>query len=335
MKTIGEVLQLSADYLQKRSIDRARRQVEEILSYVLKIPRIELYMQFDRPLMEEELVQIRQWLKRRSEGEPVQYISGEVEFLDCKISVNRDVLIPRPETEILVDKVIKEMAEKPLEVWDICTGSGCIGIAIQKKRGDCRVVLADISLKALETARANATLNGVDIEIVQGDLLAPFEGRRADVIICNPPYVSESDYVQLDREVREWEPRGALVAGPTGFEFYQRLAKDLPRYLNPGAKVYFEIGRGMGEGIKNLFGVGCETPFGAKSALFEQDPNSAQIVYSKSNMPICAECGPAQKSSNLASKASFATNSPGPFWKRQELLQDWSSHDRYYKLEIE
>lgn len=279
MKTLGEILRLSTEYLQQRLIERPRRQAEELLSYVLKVPRIELYMQFDRPIIEEELAQLRTFLKRRAEGEPTQYIAGEVEFYSCRIRLNRHVLIPRPETELLVDQVIKEMPRGPLEVWDICTGSGCIGIALKKKRGDCHITLSDISPDALEVARSNAAFNAVDVEILQGDLLQPFDERRADVIVCNPPYVSEQDYRQLDREVREWEPKRALVSGPTGYEFYQRLANDLPRYLKPGAKIYFEIGSGMGEGVKKLF-----------------------------NSPV---------------------------WSKREVLQDWSSHDRYYKLEIE
>src|SRR5579872_833537 len=150
MKTLADVLHLSTEYLQKRGIDRARRQAEELISHVLKLPRIELYMQFDRPFIESELNDLREAMKRRAVGEPWQYIFGEVDFYGCKIRVNRDVLIPRQETEILVDKIVKELPTHPLEIWDICTGSGCIGIALKKKRPDCRVVLSDISKEALK-----------------------------------------------------------------------------------------------------------------------------------------------------------------------------------------
>jgi release factor glutamine methyltransferase len=252
MKTLSEVLKLSTEFLQKKGIDRARRQVEELLSYVLKLPRIELYMQFDRPLIEKELTELREAIKRRSEGEPWQYIAGEVEFLGCRIQVNKNVLIPRQETEILADRILKELPITPVEIWDVCTGCGCIGISLKKKRPDCKVILSDISKEALAVAKENAEKNGVEVELLQGDLLGPFQGK-ADVIVCNPPYISEKDYTQLDREVREWEPKTALVGGSSGFEFYQRLSHDLPRYLNPNGKVYFEIGTGMGEQIKNLF----------------------------------------------------------------------------------
>lgn len=253
MKTLGEILKLSSEFLQKRGIEKPRRQVEELLSYVLKLPRIELYMQFDRPLVEKELEQLREAVKRRAEGEPWQYIAGEVEFLGCRIQVNKKVLIPRQETEILADKIVKELPAHPVEIWDLCTGSGCIGIALKKKRPDCKVVLSDISPDALALARENALQNGVEVEFVQGDLLQPFQGKKADLIVCNPPYIAEKDYLGLDREVREWEPKTALVGGPSGFEFYQRMASVLPHYLNPRGKVYFEIGRGMGEEVKNLF----------------------------------------------------------------------------------
>jgi release factor glutamine methyltransferase len=250
MKTLGEILTLSADFLQKRGIDRPRRQVEELLSYILKLPRIELYMQYDRPMMELELTQLRGAIKRRAEGEPWQYIAGQVEFLGCRIQVNKNVLIPRQETEILTDKILKELPATPVEIWDVCTGSGCIGIALKKKRPDCNVVLSDISLEALAIAKENAAENGVDIEALQGDLLNPFQGRKADLIVCNPPYIFEKDYSQLDREVRDFEPKIALVGG---LEFYQRLASELQNYLKPGAKVYLEMGTGMGVQVNNLF----------------------------------------------------------------------------------
>lgn len=277
MKTVSEVLKLSSEYLEKRGIQKPRRQVEELLSQLLAVPRIELYMQFDRPLVEEELQKMRAYLKRRGEKEPVQYICGTVEFLGCILEVTRDVLIPRPETEILVDRVIKELVGEK-EVWDLCTGPGCIGIAVKKKREGCRVVLSDISEKALEVARRNAEKNGVQVEMLQGDLLAPFKGRKADIVVCNPPYVAEGEWAGLDPEVRDWEPKEALVGGKTGYELYERLACELPNYLNPGAKVYFEIGRGMGERLKKIF--------------------------------------------------------EGPVWGKQEVSQDWSSHDRYFIVQM-
>ena len=130
MKTLGEILKISTDFLAQKGIESPRLQVEELLSHVLNVPRIELYMQFDRPLIEAELSQLRDYIKKRAQRMPWQYIVGEVQFLGCRIGVTQDVLIPRPETEILADKIVKELPSYPVTIWDICCGSGCIGIAI-------------------------------------------------------------------------------------------------------------------------------------------------------------------------------------------------------------
>lgn len=261
MKTLGEILKVSTDFLGQKGIESPRLQVEELLSHVLKIPRIELYMQFDRPLVEGELNQLRGYIKKRVQRMPWQYIVGEVQFLGCAIEVTQDVLIPRPETEILAEKIVKELPSGPVTIWDICCGSGCIGIALKKKRPDCTVILSDLSPKAVEIAKRNAERNRVDIQIRQGDLCQPFQGEKADIVVCNPPYITEKDYQSLDPEVREWEPKMALVG-----DLYPKLAKDLPPLLNPSAKVYLEIGSGMGSQVKDLF-----LHFGWKSCVIGSD----------------------------------------------------------------
>lgn len=251
MKTIGEVLKLSSAFLEERGVARPRRISEELLSHVLGLKRMELYLQFDRPVVEKELDAIRNGLKKCGKGEPLEYVIGEVEFFGCKIAVDRRVLIPRPETEILVELAAKRIERGVL--WDLCTGSGCIGIALKKARPELSVALSDIAPEALLLAATNAKRNDVEVEIVQGDLLAPFRGRKADVIVCNPPYVSEKEYGELDPSVREFEPKLALVGGERGTEVYERLKKELPAYLNPGAQVFFEIGAKQGEALKKLF----------------------------------------------------------------------------------
>ena len=256
MKTILEVLTLSKNYLEQRGIQNPRRQAEELLSDALGIKRMDLYLEFERPLTESELNICRQRLARRGKGEPLQYIHGEVLFFDCVIKVDPHVLIPRQETEILVDKIALELADQTLEgktLWDLCCGSGCIGIALKKRFPTLNVRLSDISAEALQLAKQNAQLNQVDVEIRKGDLLQPFKGEKAHFVVCNPPYVSEVDYAALEAEVRDHEPRMALVAGPKGTEFYQRLAHELPDYLYPSGKIWLEIGHGQGESVKNLF----------------------------------------------------------------------------------
>lgn len=251
MKTIGEILKLSQEFLGDRKIDRPRRTAEEIIAHVLHLKKMDLYIQFDKPIVEKELALIRELLKRCSKGEPLDYALGVVDFFGCRIKIDQRVLIPRPETEILVERVAK-LAPKGV-LWDVCTGSGCIGIALKKACPELQVTLSDISGEALALAAENAKLNGVEVSILQGDLLSPFKGEKADFVICNPPYISEDEYTKLDPSVRDYEPKLALVGGAGGAEFYERLKRDLPAHLNPGAQVFFEIGAGQGEALKRLF----------------------------------------------------------------------------------
>lgn len=262
MKTLGEVLNLSIQYLQERNISRPRRQAEELLSHLLSLERIHLYMHFDRPLEERELVVFREWLFRRGKGEPLDYILREIKFFDCSLEVNSSVLIPRPETEIFVDKICKILENLDLKgkvAWDLCSGSGCIGIGIKKKLPELQMTLSDLSSKALVVAKRNIERNDLAITLIEGDLLKPYKGQKSDFIFCNPPYVSENEYTSLDHEVREFEPKLALVGGSTGLEFYARLAHELPEYLNPRARVFFEIGSSQGEKILSLFSASCWT----------------------------------------------------------------------------
>lgn len=256
MITILEVVRLSTEYLGQKGIESPRRQAEELISDVLGIARIRLYTDFDRPLTAPELDICRERLARRGKGEPAAYINGEVEFHDCKLKVDRHVLIPRQETEILVSMIVKQLADRDLTgktLWDLCCGSGCIGIALKKRFPDLQVTLADISADALKVAKENALLNEVEVAFAHGDLLAPFAGKKTDFIVCNPPYVSEAEYEALDPEVKNFEPKGALVGGKSGLEFYERLAKELPGYLLPGAMGWLEIGYTQGPGVKALF----------------------------------------------------------------------------------
>ncbi len=258
MKTLLEIVTLSTQYLQDKGIAQARRQAQDLICDALGIDRIALYMDHDRPLSEAELTLLRERLARRAQGEPNPYIHGEVKFGECTIQVKRgEVLIPRQETEILWEKIAKTLegcALENKELWDVCCGAGYLGIALKKRYPALKVVLSDICPKALAIARANAARNEVEVEVLEGDLLAPFAGRRADFVVCNPPYISEADYKRLDREVKDFEPQKALVAGATGLEFYERLAQELPAYLSPAAKVWFELGTGQGQAIATLFG---------------------------------------------------------------------------------
>ena len=254
MKSLLEVLQLSEEYLKQKSIVHPRRQAQDLICDALGLNRMQLYTEHDRPLTHNELEMLRSKLARRGRGEPNAYIHGHVPFFDCHFLVTPDVLIPRQETEVLAEKIAKEIGDgKGKILWDLCTGTGCLGISLKKRFPDLEVVLSDISTKALVVAKENARVNQVDVAILEGDLFVPFKGRRTHYVVCNPPYVSEREFLLLDSEVREHEPRQALVSGTTGYEMYERLARELKDYLYPGARAWFEIGTGQGEGVKHLF----------------------------------------------------------------------------------
>lgn len=256
MKTLLEIVNLSSSFLQQKGIQHPRRQAEELIADALGMKRLQLYLEFDRPLTDSELEICRKRLGRRAKGEPNPYIHGEVEFYNCHFKLNNHVLIPRQETEILVDKIAKQLAPLDLKgkiLWDVCCGSGCIGIALKKKFPDLHVELSDISEEALGIAQENARFNEVNVDLHDGDFLTPFHARKTDFFVCNPPYISEEEFVHLDTEVKNYEPKSALVSGPTGLEFYARLAKELKGVLNPKAKGWFEIGTGQGKAVESLF----------------------------------------------------------------------------------
>ena len=252
MKTLGEILNSSEQFLKQKGIERSRFIAQTLLSFLLKCKRMDLYLLFDRPMQEEELALLRPLLKRAASAEPVEYIVQTVPFGGVDIFVTPDVLIPRPETELLVHEIIKESLDGK-EVWDICTGSGCVGISLKKKFPLSRVTLSDISAAAIAVAKENGKRNQVEIECLTGDLLAPFQGKKADVVVCNPPYISEKEYQGLDLSVRGFEPFTALVGGEDGLLFYRRLSQGLPAVLNHQAKIFLEIGSSQGDDVSALF----------------------------------------------------------------------------------
>ena len=178
MKPVSEILTASTAYLEKQGVGRPRRLAEELLAAVLKLKRIDLYLQYDRPVVEEELTQVRDGVKKLAKGHPLEYLLGSLEFYGCQIRVDSRVLIPRPETELLVDLIKKKNPTGVL--WDLCTGSGCIGIALKKKLPHLEVTLSDLSQEALALASDNSRLNGVEVSLLQGDLLAPFQGKKTN-----------------------------------------------------------------------------------------------------------------------------------------------------------
>ena len=256
MKTVSEAIALASKFLKEKGIERSRRLAEEIFSFALKLKRIDLYMQYDRPLNEEELCQIREPLARCAKNEPFEYISKEVEFFGCPLFVDQRVLIPRQETEILASLISKTI-DQEATLWDLCTGSGCLGLSLKKHHPNLNVTLSDLSEEALVVAKMNAEKNKLDVQFRLGDLFAPFqEGEKTDLIVCNPPYVREEEWGQLSPSVKDFEPKTALVAPNDGLYFYQKIALHAPKYLNPKGKLWIEIGSSQKEAVQAIFNGG-------------------------------------------------------------------------------
>ena len=266
MKTIGELLIQATDFLKEKGIENPRRTTEQLLAHTLDMERNELYLQHDRPLKEGEVAPFRALVAKKLDHTPTEYLIGHVDFMGVRIRLTPDVLIPRPETELLLEKVSAGGV-----VWDICCGSGCLGLAYKKRFPNAHVILSDISEKALAVAKKNA--EPFDVECRHGDLLAPFVGEKANVILCNPPYITSGEYATLSLGVM-CEPKEALVSGPTGLEFYKRFASELPPFLAPGARLFFEVGTGQGEDVVALFNedhwkdVACEPDYAGHDRFF-------------------------------------------------------------------
>ncbi|NGX32651.1 MAG: Release factor glutamine methyltransferase [Candidatus Anoxychlamydiales bacterium] len=255
-KDVLSVLKSAIEFLDDKNIKNAKISAETLLAHVLKIKKSDLFLNFDKTLLNEELKSFEKLIQRRSKKEPIEYIIGKIDFYGCEIIVDKNVLIPRVETEILVDLICKKLEKENLDgkiLIDICTGSGAIAIALKKRFPKLKVYGVDISKKALEIAEKNAYLNDVNILFKKGDLLSPFENIRADFIVSNPPYVSETEFKTLDDDVKSFEPKIALVAKKSGLEFYKKIEKQIFKYTKPKTKLFFEIGCSQKNDVLNIF----------------------------------------------------------------------------------
>ncbi|MCH5143362.1 MAG: peptide chain release factor N(5)-glutamine methyltransferase [Clostridiales bacterium] len=222
---------------------------EWIYSLVLNVNRSQLSI--ERKVIVSDSKRIDAIVQKRLSGIPLWYIFGDTEFYGCTIKVDERALIPRPETEILADIVVKT-AEEGNKILDLCTGSGCIAVAVAKAREDLMVTASDISEEAISLARENAKRNGVVIDFVVSDLFTKVRGRF-DIVVCNPPYIKSGEIPHLQREVREHEPKIALDGGEDGLEFYRRIAKVIKSYLVSGGMLIMECGEGQANDIIKLF----------------------------------------------------------------------------------
>lgn len=249
--TVLRLMRWSGEYLESKGVERGRLDAEHLLAHALGIPRLQLYLQFDRPLDREELDLFRPLLRRRADREPLQYIVGRAAFRDLDLHVDRRVLIPRPETEILVDEVLawaKAQDRDGMTAADVGTGSGAIALSLVHEGPFVRVVAVDISDNALDVARINAAATGLDdrVDFRAGSLFSAMgNGEIFDVIVSNPPYVAEAEAETLEPEVGVWEPGQALFGGPDGLAVIRALVGGAGARLRPGGLLALEVGAGQ------------------------------------------------------------------------------------------
>ncbi|MDR3570082.1 MAG: peptide chain release factor N(5)-glutamine methyltransferase [Syntrophobacteraceae bacterium] len=249
--TILKVIQWTTEYLRGKGVEQPRADAEVLLAYVLGVARVELYINFDKPLADEELARYRGLIRRRGAREPSQYITGRQEFWSLEFEVTPAVLIPRPETEVIVEKALEIAGDKPSLVLDLGTGSGAIAVALVHERQGIRVVAADTSWPTIEVARRNGMRNGV-AERIFFTVMDLFDGLTAgplfDIIVTNPPYVSDAQILDLSPEIANYEPPAALRGGGNrGLAVIRKILEEFEAHLKPQGSLLMEIGLGQAE----------------------------------------------------------------------------------------
>lgn len=256
--TVGEVLSAARKFLSEKETPEARLQAEQLLAHSLNLTRFDLYTQYDRPLNKEERDRYRRLLKERSNGRPLQHLTGRQAFRRLTLKMAPGVFIPRPETEILVETILSGLGKGgPPKILEIGTGSGAICVSLAVEVPGSRIWTVDISEPALDLARANAESHGVGerITFCRGDLFAPIdEGLRFDALAANPPYVPSGELARLATEVRDHDPREALDGGELGLDFFKRISAGAPTFLRPGGLIAFEVGIGQAPAVAAILG---------------------------------------------------------------------------------
>jgi release factor glutamine methyltransferase len=258
--TIQKLLSWITDHLAARNVDSPRLSAELLLCRVLRLERIELYTHFNRIAQQTELDQLRELVKRCGDREPVAYLVGRCEFYSLPITVSKDCLIPRPETELLVERAIEFLRGRQgvQYVCDLCTGSGCVAVAIAKNHAQAKIIATDICDSALSVAAENVAKHQLNdrVRLLCGDLFSPvIEGldeTRFDLIVSNPPYVSSAEYEQLGSKVKDFEPKKALFAGQDGLDVYRRIADRIAEHLKDDGALILEIGYAQGKAVREL-----------------------------------------------------------------------------------
>lgn len=245
MHTVLEVVKRTTGFLQDRGVESPRLNAELLVGHALGLKRMQLYLQFERPLTEPELEKIRPLVRRRAAREPLQYVLGEVAFRDLTLGVDPRVLIPRPETEQLVEMVLQHRTMAPATVLDLGTGSGAIALSLARAWPEAKVTAVDNAEGALAVAAANAAKNALEgrVHFVRSDWFAALPaGARYEVIVANPPYLSASEVAEAQPEVREHEPRSALSAGTDPTVELRAIIAEAPCRLVSGGLLALETG---------------------------------------------------------------------------------------------
>jgi release factor glutamine methyltransferase len=249
--TVRRILEWTTSFFKRKEIDPARLSAELLLAHVLNVARIKLYTDYDQALSEKDLATYRDLVRRASEEEPIAYLTGKAHFFNLELEVNRDVLIPRPDTETVVEHVLQlarnQSGFESPRVLDLCTGSGCIAAAIAFHLKAAVVTATEISPAAATVARRNVDRLGLTGRVIveEGDLFEPLsrmvDAQPFNLIVSNPPYIPTAQIETLDRSVREYEPIQALDGGIDGLAFHRRILAEAPNRLLPGGRIYLEI----------------------------------------------------------------------------------------------
>jgi release factor glutamine methyltransferase len=254
--TISSLVKWAVEDFRARGIDNPRLDAELLVAHALKIDRMRVILEGDRPLADVELATLRDLVRRRRSFEPIAYLRGEREFYGLKFRVDKRVLVPRPDTETLVDVALARTAHVSMSMrqLDLCTGSGCVAIAMARQRPTAQVFASDLSADALVVARENALrLGAYNVALYTGDLFAPLAGRRFDVVTANPPYIPTADIAKLMPDVREHEPLLALDGGADGLDLVRRIVAEAPQHLEAGGVLAMEVGAGEAPATVALF----------------------------------------------------------------------------------
>ena len=256
--TVKKILDWTSGYFSESKIPEPRLSAELLLAHVLECTRISLYVQFERILTSKERDRFREFVKRRVVNEPVQYILGETEFMGYPFQVDPGVLIPRPDSEHLVDRVLEYCGQhqsSQYRILDLGTGSGCLAVSLAKKLPAAEIVAIDNQEDALSVAEKNAVLNEVTVHFLKQDIcnISPTNEQPFDIIISNPPYIRQEEWEMLHPQVRDFEPRAALIAEEDGLFFYREIVRQTPGLLTNNGRVFLEVGYDQSAIVQKLW----------------------------------------------------------------------------------